>query len=306
MHQVEELSVCPECKSNNLSRDAVRAEVVCKDCGFVIDEDLLDYGPDWRAYDLEQKNKRVHTGAPMTPLLPDKGLSTIIGWKDRDYNGHSIPTKNRAQMYRLRKWQKRIRVGKRAYRNLSQALTSLNQISSTMMLPRNVRENAAILYRKVLDRDLVRGRSIKAVAAATIYAACRQSGIPRSLDEVAAATSISRKEIGRNFLCISRGLKLRLTPTSPNEYLIRFSNELKLSGKTRLKAVEILQTAEDKKILSGRAPLGISAAALYIAAVLCGERRTQKQISDIASVTEVTIRNRYKELAEKLHIDFTL
>jgi len=306
IRHIEELSLCPECKSNRLSKDAVRAEVVCKDCGFVIDEDLLDYGPDWRAYDAEQKNKRAHTGAPTTPLLPDKGLLTTIGWKDKDSFGHVIPSKNRAQIYRLRKWQKRIRAGKNTQRNLSQALITLNQISSAMTLPRDIRETAAMIYKKMLEKDLVRGRSIQGVAAAAIYAACRQLKIPRSLDEISEASAISRKEIGRNYLCISRGLRLKILPATPNDYISRFSNDLNLTGKTKLKALEILRTAEEKKILNGRAPIGIAAAVIYISSVLCAERKSQKQIAEVSNVTEVTIRNRYKELVQKLDIELTV
>jgi len=305
-HIIEEITTCPECKSSSLSRDSYRGEIVCRNCGLVIDDNLLDYGPDWRAFDAEQREKRAHTGAPTTPLLPDKGLTTTISWKDQDSYGHTIPNKNRAQVFRLRKWQKRIRVGKNSQRNLTQALGVLNRISSSMTLPRNVRETAAVIYRKVLDEDLIRGRSIQAVAASAIYAACRQNGIPRSLDEIAEASAISRKEIGRNYLFIARELKLKMQTPSPRDYISRFNSELKLSMQTLRKAIEITQAAEDKKILSGRAPLGIAAAALYMASVLCGEHKTQKQIADVASVTEVTIRNRYKELAEKLNIEFSV
>jgi transcription initiation factor TFIIB len=304
--QLEELTVCPECKSHRLSRDTLRAEIVCKDCGLVIDEDLLDYGPDWRAFDAEQKNKRAHTGTPTTPLLSDKGLTTTIGWKDRDSFGHRIPAKNRAQIYRLRKWQKRIRAGKNTQRNLSQALITLNQISSTMMLPRDIRETAAMIYRKVQEKDLIRGRSIQAVAAAAIYAACRQLRIPRSLDEIAEASAITRKEIGRNYLCISRGLKLRVQPASPNDYISRFSSQLKLTTKVQRKALDIVQLAEEEKILNGRAPIGVAAAAIYISSVLCAEPRSQKQVANVSCVTEVTIRNRYKELVKKLNLDLAL
>lgn len=305
-HHLEEITACPECNGTSLAKDTYRGEIVCRNCGLVIDDDLLDYGPDWRAFDAEQREKRAHTGAPATPLLSDKGLTTTIGWRDKDFYGRTIPNKNRAQVFRLRKWQKRIRVGKNTQRNLTQALGVLNRISSSMTLPRNVRETAAVIYRKVLDEDLIRGRSIQAVAASAVYAACRQNGIPRSLDEIAEASGISRKEIGRNYLFISRELKFKMQTPSPKDYISRFNSELKLSNQTLRKAIEITQLAEDKKILSGRAPLGIAAAALYMASVLCGEHKTQKEIADVASVTEVTIRNRYKELAEKLQIEFVV
>lgn len=303
---IEETTICPECKSTRLSKDSYRAEIVCKNCGFVLDQELLDYGPDWRAFDNEQKEKRAHNGPPISPLFHDKGLTTTISWKNKDFYGKSIPNKNRAQIYRLRQWQKRIRIGKNTERNLAQALTTLNRIASTMSLPRDVREQAAIVYRKVLNENLTRGRSIEAVAAATIYATCRQYGIPRSLDEIADASMVSRKEIGRTYRFISRELKLKLQLPTPQDYISRFSSALHLSAETQRKAIELIKKAEEKQILSGRGPLGIAAAVLYIASVLCSDHRTQKQIANVANVTEVTIRNRYKELTEKLEIPFTI
>ncbi len=303
---VEETVKCPECGGNHLSKDYSRAELVCHDCGLVIDEDLIDHGPEWRAFDSEQREKRARTGSPMTYMIHDKGLSTMIGWQNRDSYGKSIPTRNRAQLFRLRKWQRRIRISDATERNLATALSSLDRMASGMSLPRTVRETAAMIYRKAALKNLIRGRSVEGVTAASLYAACRQCNVPRTLDEIARIANMSRKEIGRNYRYISRELSLKLLPTAPQDYVSRFCSELKLSGDTQGKVMAILKEAADAELTSGRGPTGIAAASLYIASVLCGERRTQREVADVAGVTEVTIRNRYKELSDKLDIDVAL
>jgi len=304
--KIEETVKCPECGSTYLSRDHSRAELVCKNCGLVIDEDFIDYGPEWRAFDSNQREKRARTGAPMTYTIHDKGLSTTISWKNRDSYGKSIPTRNRAQLYRLRKWQRRIRISNSTERNLATALSALDRMASGMGLPRTVRETAAMIYRKAALKKLIRGRSIEGVSAAALYAACRQCNVPRTLDEISNASSMSRKDIGRTYRYITRELGLKLMPTSPQDYIPRFCSELKLSADVQAKTLDIIKGAVDRELTSGRGPIGIAAASLYIATILCGERRTQREVAEVASVTEVTIRNRYKELAEKLDIDVIL
>ena len=304
--KIEEIVQCPECGSNHLSKDYSRAELVCRNCGFILDENMIDQGPEWRAFDNEQREKRARTGSPMTYTIHDKGLSTSIGWTNRDAYGKSIPTKNRAQLYRLRKWQRRVRISDATERNLALALSGIDRLSSGMGLPRTVRETAAMIYRKAALKNLVRGRSIPGVTAASIYAACRQCHVPRTLDETSSIANISRKEIGRTYRFVSRELGLKLLPTSPEDYVSRFCGELKLSSTVRVKTLKILQDAARGELTSGRGPTGMAAASLYIACVLCGERRTQREVADIAGVTEVTIRNRYKELTQKLNMDIIL
>jgi transcription initiation factor TFIIB len=299
---IEEIVQCPECGSNHLSKDYSRAELVCRNCGLVLDEDIIDHGPEWRAFDSEQREKRARTGAPMSYTIHDKGLSTVIGWKNRDSYGKSIPTKNRAQIYRLRKWARRIRISNATEKSLAIAFSELDRMASGMGLPRSVRETAAMIYRKAALKKLVRGRSIEGVTTAALYAACRQCHVPRTLDEISNIAQISRKDIGRTYRYVSRELGLKLLPTSPEDYISRFCSELKLSGDVRAKTLEILQEAAHRELTSGRGPTGMAAASLYIASVLCGERRTQREVAEVAGVTEVTIRNRYKEIAEKLDI----
>jgi transcription initiation factor TFIIB len=304
--KTEYSDVCPECGSTSLSRDYEKAEIICNSCGLVIEESIVDGGPEWRAFDHEQRLKRSRTGAPMTPMIHDKGLSTVIDWRNKDSYGKDIPARKRAQMYRLRKWQQRIRVSNTTERNLAFALTELDKFASRLSLPRATREQAAVVYRKAVEKGLIRGRSIEAVSAASLYAGCRMCNIPRTLNEISVAAKLNRKEIGRTYRFVMRELGISLNPTTPIDYVPRFGSELRLSGELQSKAIEIIKLAMDLELTSGRGPTGVAAAAIYIASVLDGERRTQREVADVAGVTEVTIRNRYKELAEKLDIDIIL
>lgn len=302
----ETIEVCPECGSPRLIRDYRRGEFICQDCGLVIEETYIDSGPEWRAFDSEQKEKRARVGAPITYTIHDKGLSTIIDWGNKDYYGKAISVRNRAQLFRLRKWQRRIRISNATERNLAFALSELDRLASALGLPKSVREIASVIYRKSVEKNLVRGRSIEGVVAAALYAACRQAGVPRTLDEIAAYSRVDRKEVGRTYRFIARELGLKLMPTSPADYIPRFCTALGLSGEVQKKAIEIIKKAEEKELTSGRGPTGVAAAAIYIASILSGERRTQREVAEVAGVTEVTIRNRYKELAEKLGIEIIL
>ena len=299
---VEDITKCPECTGKHLSKDYERGELVCENCGLVVESGSIDQGPEWRAFDAEQGEKKARTGAPMNYLKHDRGLSTQIGWTNRDSYGKSIPTNNRAQLYRMRKWQRRIRISNAVERNLAVALDELNRVASKMDLPKSIRECGAMIYRRAVNKNLIRGRSIEGVVAASLYAACRQSNVPRTLDEVANTSRVGRKEIGRTYRFMGRELNLRLLPTSPQDYISRFCSELKLSGAVHTQSIDILKRAEKEELTSGRGPTGVAAAAIYISSIKCDERRTQRDVSDVAGVTEVTIRNRYKELVDKLEI----
>ena len=303
---LEELTECPECDSAHIVRDYKRGEVTCRNCGLVVDDQVIDQGPEWRAFDSEQNERRARGGAPMTVMVHDKGLSTDIGWGSRDIYGNNVPTKNRSQVYRMRKWQNRTRASNSADRNLAQALNELNRLASKIGLHRQVREEAAMLYRRAVQDNLVRGRSVEGVAAAALYGACRRCEVPRTLSEITEASRASKKEVGRTYRYISRELKLNLQPASPAVYIIRFCRELELPGYVENAAINILNQAIEAELTSGRGPTGVAAAAIYIASVVYDQRKTQKTIADTVGVTEVTIRNRYKELAKNLDITMYL
>jgi transcription initiation factor TFIIB len=226
----------------------------------------------------------------------------MIDWRNKDTYGKNLSPGQRAQIYRLRKWQRRSRVSDATERNLAFALSELSKISSTLNLPKNILETASVIYRKAVKKRLIRGRSIQGVTAAAIYMACRQCGVARTLDEVSATSFIDRKEIGRSYRFMVKELETFVPPSSPSYYISRFANQLGLVGNAETVAVRILNAATEMKLTSGRGPIGIAAAATYIASALVNERRTQREIAEQANVTEVTIRNRYKELIESIRI----
>jgi transcription initiation factor TFIIB len=293
---------CPDCGGTDFEHDYSKAEVVCKKCGTVIEENMVDSGPEWRAFDSDQKAKRQRTGAPVKYMKPNKGLVTEIDRYNRDIRGSKISPQSQAQMYRLRKWHKRSSISSSMERNLTIALSELDRTASMLGLPNNVREASALLYRKAVEKGLIRGRLIESVVAAVLYTLCRQYGIPRTLDEISEVSGIPKKEIGRTYRFIKKELFVKVPLTNPVHYVPRFASELDLSGEVQERAKEILDDAINKGLISGRGPTGVAAAAVYIAGVIMGERRTQKEVADVAGVTEVTIRNRYRELKRELGI----
>ncbi len=298
--QPAKIQQCPECGSNRLMRDYECAEIVCMSCGFVVAARLADRGPEWRAFDTEQRAKRTRVGAPLTFTIHDKGLSTMIDWHDRDIYGKRLSPGQKAQIYRLRKWQRRIRVSDATERNLAFALSEISKIANALNLPKNILETASVIYRKAVKERLIRGRSIQGVTAAAIYVACRQCKLARTLEEIAQASNINKKEVGRSYRFLVKELDYFIPPLRPGQYVTKFSNQLTMQGMVEEIAHKILSTAKELRLTSGRGPTGIAAAASYIASVLTGERKTQREIAEIAQVTEVTIRNRYKELVERL------
>ncbi|ELY60873.1 transcription initiation factor IIB [Natronococcus jeotgali] len=291
----EGVRACPECESTALVRSSDGSEVSCEDCGLVLEEEGIDRGPEWRAFNQSERDSKSRVGAPTTQTMHDKGLTTTIDWKNKDAYGRSLSSEKRTQMSRLRKWQERIRTKDAGERNLQFALSETDRMASALGVPRSVREVASVLYRRALDEDLIRGRSIEGVATSTLYAACRMEGIPRSLDEVAAVSRVDRMEIGRTYRYISQELGLEMEPVDPKKYVPRFCSELDLPEEVQLKANEIITTTAEQGMLSGKSPTGYAAAAIYASALLCNEKKTQREVADVAQVTEVTIRNRYQE-----------
>ncbi|MFC4988317.1 MULTISPECIES: transcription initiation factor IIB [Saliphagus] len=289
---------CEECGSTDLVTSGDQGELVCEDCGLVVEERNIDRGPEWRAFNATERDNKSRVGAPTTQTMHDKGLTTTIDWKDKDAYGRSISSEKRSQMNRLRKWQERIRTKDAGERNLQFALSEIDRMASALGVPRSVREVASVIYRRALSEDLIRGRSIEGVATSCLYAACRQEGIPRSLDEVADVSRVEQKEIGRTYRYVAQELSLEMKPVDPTDYVPRFCSGLGVSEEVEAKANEIIETTAEEGLLSGKSPTGYAAAAIYAAALLCNEKKTQREVADVAQVTEVTIRNRYQEQIE--------
>ena len=293
---------CTECGGRDLVWDRDSGEVVCRDCGLVISESNIYEGPEWRAFSKEEYEERTRVGLPPSFSIHDKGLSTMIGPVYRDGQGRRIPLEAKLQMLRLRRWQIRSRIYFPGERNLVQAMSELEILTDGLHAPREVKEEAAIIYRKALRRGLVRGRSISSMVAASLYAAFRAAQTPRTLEEVAAHSPIDKKEISRCYRILLLKLKLRMPVPRAQYRVSKIASEVELGEETQRTAIEILGEADRLKITGGKDPMGLAAAALYVACVMNEERRSQKMIAEAAGVTEVTIRNRYKDLKRHLNL----
>ena len=302
--EIIEVKQCSDCKSREFEHNARTGEDVCMNCGLVYSNMAIDEGPDWRSYeDTSQEQSGERTGMPTTNLLHDKGLTTDIGWKNSDYSGSNLSSMNNKLFRRLRRQHQRTRISSSTERNLAVALGELQRLAAQMALPRDVREEAAYIYRKAVKKKLVRGRSIEGVVAASLYAACRMRKIPRTLDEVGEFSRTGRKEIGRTFRAIAKELRIMVHPSNPKDYIDRFCSVLELPREVITQAHNIVDRAEQIDLTAGRGPTGIAAASVYLASKMRGFERTQKEVSDAAGVTEVTIRNRYKEMCNALDIN---
>jgi len=295
--------VCPECGSKHVIIDSGSGERICGGCGLVMADNMINEGPEWRAFSQDERDSRSRVGMPLSFSVHDKGLSTMIGQVGKDAFGRTIPTKTMFQMLRLKKWHIRSSYQSSVDRNLSHAMTELSRLSDKLHIPKQVKERAAVIYRKALEKGLVRGRSISAIAAASLYAACRDTGTPRTLRELGRVSTIDKKDLARCYRLLLRELNMSM-PIPKAQYRVpKIAAKVNISENTQQTAVDILRKAEDMKTTAGKDPMGLAAAALYIACVMNDEKRTQKMIADAAGVTEVTIRNRYKGLKEALNLE---
>jgi transcription initiation factor TFIIB len=302
----EKEEVCTNCGESDFTRDYSRGEKICTSCGLVVSDHSMDTGPEWRAFTAEEKNSRARTGAPMRLSMADKGLSTTIDWRNRDAQGRALTSTTRAAIYRMRKWHIRSRLHGSQQRNLSIAMSEMERLCSQLGVPRDVRETVAMIYRKALSKRVVRGRSIESVIAACIYLACRIHRIPRRLDEVVAKAKRNRKQIGQAVRLVISEVGIHVPLASAIDLIPRIAADLNVKGRTMQEAMEIIKRAKAGYVTIGKDPGGIAGAALYIAGILKEDRHTQRDIAKAARVTEVTIRNRYKDLVRSLDITFPM
>jgi len=295
-------AICPECESPEVIRDRDNGELVCGECGLVIQEEMLDRGPDWQAFTPEERANKGRAGAPTSYSRFDKGLSTDIQ-VNRDAFGRPLPPKTKRQMWRLRRWQIRTRMHASKDRNLLQAMTELERLSEKLHIPSFIQETAAVIYRKALNADLIRGRCIANIVAAALYIACRLAKTPKTLNEIAKASPRDRKEISRCYRLLVRRLKVKMLIDEPEKYVSKIAENAGVSGEAQGLAIQILQEAKRRHMALGKDPSGLAAGALYIACKLREERVSQGSLARAAKVTEVTVRKRKKELKKKLNIE---
>ena len=285
---------CPRCGKNNLVSDSESGELFCAKCGFVINERLSSFGPERTFSDNTVSKSR--TGDRTTLARHDRGLSTIINPINKDSAGNPLPSSMKLSLKRLRIWNNRSLASSSTDRNLQQSLATLLKMKEKLSLSEAIVEKASYIYRKALEKKLVRGRSISSLIAASLYAACREVGTPRTLKEVSSAVDIRRRDLAVCYRLLLRELELKMPVADSVQCIARIASQAGLSEKTKRQAVKILKKAQEDQILSGKDPMGMAASALYLASFMADEKITQKQMAVDSGVTEVTIRNRCKGL----------
>jgi len=293
--QIASKQRCPRCGKNTIITDMEIAELICGRCGYVISERLVDSGPEWRSF-TDDKTNKARTGAGTSLTIHDYGLSTVINPINRDSVGKPLPYSMKKTLKRLRVWDSRSQVHDSVDRNMRHAFSELGKMKDKLALSDAVIEKTAYIYRKALDKKLVRGRSITAVIAASLYAACRDTETPRTLNDITAAINIKRKELALSYRMLVKELGLKMPVVDSVQCIARIASKVGLSEKTKRYAVKILKKAKQNEMSAGKDPMGMAASALYISTLRMGMNCSQKIIAQAAGVTEVTLRNRCKGL----------
>jgi transcription initiation factor TFIIB len=283
--------------------DPESGEIICRNCGIVMLDKIQESRPEWRAFTADDDNDRSRTGTPSSLARHDMGLSTVIGRADKDASGNAIDVSMRSTMDRLRAWDFRTQAHTPTDRNLRQAFSELERLKDKLGLSDVIIEKTAYIYRKAQERGLVRGRTISSVLAAAIYIACRESGTSRTLKDIASISNIKRKDIARTYRLLVLELNYKIPMVDPIKCIVRVANKANLSEKTKRQAMNIMHSVTRSGISAGKDPMGLAASVLYLSCMNTGESRTQTEISEAAGVTEVTVRNRYKNLKRQLDLN---
>ena len=289
-------SNCLRCGKNSLLTDEDTGEQFCGKCGYVVSEKLQESSPEWRSFQNDDGSNPARTGAPTSLTKYDMGLSTVINPSNKDATGKPLTASMRTTIKRLRIWDSRSQVRQLDYKNLRQAFIELNKLKDKVTISANVLEKAAYIYRKAMEKKLIRGRSISAMIAASLYAACRDTETPRTLKEIAYAANVKRNEVSRCYRLLHNELELKMPVVDSIQCIARISSKLKIPEKTKRYAIKVLKEAQERKESAGKAPMCLAASALYISCVKNGVSTTQRIVAEAAGITEVTIRNRCKGL----------
>ncbi len=294
---------CKRCKGLMIT-DSTTGERFCTFCGYVVLEQVEEQGPE-RNFAKNEQGDKSRSGAPSSLAIHDMGLSTMIGMANKDATGKPLSSNMKHDMKRLRVWDSRSQMLEHADRNLRHAFTQLDKLRDKLALSDAIVEKAAYIYRKALAKNLVRGRSIEGVLAAAVYASCRDAETPRTLNDVSSAINLKRKDLSKNYRMLVNELDLRMPVVNSIFCMSKIASKVGLNEKVKRYALEILKDANDMKMTSGKDPMGIAASALYISCMKYNADVSQKEIALAAGVTEVTIRNRYKDLRKSLNIQFS-
>jgi len=299
-------SNCLRCGKKSLLTDDVTGEQFCSKCGYVVSEKINESGPERRSFSTQGGVDTTRTGAPTSLTRHDKGLSTVINPANKDASGKPLSSSMKSTITRLRTWDSRSQSHGSVDRNLRLALSELDRLKDKLTISSSVLEKAAYIYRKALDKKLVRGRSISSMIAASLYAACRDTETPRTLKDVAEASNVKRKEISRCYRILHKELEFKMPVVDSVQCIAKISSKLNMPEKTKRYAIKILDKTQKRQESAGKDPMGLAASALYLSCVKNGVSVTQRDIAEAAGVTEVTIRNRYKGLKDAKILDYDL
>lgn len=302
MNATEQTHNCPECRSI-LVDDFQNGERICSGCGIVVMDQMADYGPESVSGSIEEKTKLARATGHTTLSQHDLGIATEISISTKDFSGKEINSHIASQMHSLRKWQQRVRVSSPRERRLANVLTRMSDTCQALSLPRNVLETASMIYRSLDEHMYVKGKSVTGMSVATVYMACKQCGVVRSIEEICAAICTPRSVKPKSKLAARyyRIMVMEMGPVvapavSMEKYISKFANINHTDVRVERLALEMAEKTRNSHMTDGKAPNGIAAAYLYVASTLMGHRVLQRDISEVAGVTEVTVRSRCKEI----------
>lgn len=296
------LNECPNCRGK-LIGDLEKGEILCPRCGYVAIEQSVDPSPEWKSMDYEERSRRMQVGMPSTLSLHDQGLSTDISGDNRDAHGKFLDSYNRQTAQQMKKWQRRIRTSSSGERSLSIALGKISEAAGVLRLPSAIVEDASLIFRKSAKQAVSKSKSISGMAAAALYLACRRSNVNRSLKEIAKASGVHSRAAAKYYRVLINEVESNyVPPPTVQKYISKLVNKEKINTRVERLALELAERANESEISSGKTPAGLAAAYVYIASVMCGEHIPQREIAEFAEVTEVTVRNRCREILDKFVI----
>jgi transcription initiation factor TFIIB len=294
---LESPTVCPLCKTDNaIVTDPKSGEIICSRCGMVVSDKMLERRPEWRTFAMDETEGRARTGPPSSLSHHDMGLATVIGKENVDATKNKIEPSMLSTLHRLRTWDFRTQVHSSTDRTLRLAFNELDSLKDKLGLSDAIIEKTAYIYRKARQRGMMRGRSSQAVLAAAIYIACRQMEVPRTLDDLATISNIKRKPIAKCYRELIFELQLKLPTIDTAKCIARVANIANISEKTKHQAMNLMNDVIKNGISAGKDPMGLAATVLYASCIKTGEQKTQVDLASAAQITEVTIRNRFKDL----------
>ena len=288
--------VCRLCDSKALVFDAETSETICSSCGMVIHDNAESLGPEWRIYSGEDIESKSRTGMPTSLAFHDMGLSTFISYSNVDANGATISPEQMSKVQRMRRWNKISSNNRSYHRNLKNAFAILSTIKDKLSLNDALIEKSAYNYRKALDSRIIKGRSIRALVVASVYASCRELNIPRTLDEIAETANTDSIFAGKCYRLLVRRLKLHLPVIDSNVYLAKIANKAKVSEKTYRRALDMLTAIKENPISHGKDPNALAVAVLYAACLKEDEKVSQAQIAVAGDTSIVTLRKRFQDV----------